>query len=176
MMVKKLRWYGHISRSSGMAKIFFCRGHWKEQGEEDRRRDGKITSMNGREWGLEIPWGRGFISDRTTTGPQDQHRCCLTGHFSTCAGLYIICLLWTQKSVGLEDQPRAPDKLLFGVKYSIILSKNQLSFKRWGTITQLIDRVPYLFLTSGENFKTFSVRKACRSLISEIKGVLYALT
>ena len=23
--------------------------------EEDRRRDGKITSKNGREWGLEIP-------------------------------------------------------------------------------------------------------------------------
>ena len=70
---------------------------------------------------------------------------------------------------------RAPDKLLFGVKYSIILSKNQLSFKRLGTITQLIDRVPYLFLISGVNLKTFLVRKACRSLISEIKGVLYAL-
>ena len=55
---------------------------------------------------------------------------------------------------------RTPDKLLFGVKYSIILSKNQLSFKRWGTITQLIDKVPYLFLTSGVNLKSFSVRKA----------------
>ena len=54
---------------------------------------------------------------------------------------------------------RAPDKLLFGVKYSIIFSKNQLSFKRWGTITQLIDRVPYLLLTSGVTPKTFSVRK-----------------
>ena len=51
---------------------------------------------------------------------------------------------------------RAPDKLLFGVKHSIILSKNQLSFKRWGTITKLIDRVPYLLLTSGVNLKTFS--------------------
>ena len=37
----------------------FCKGQWKEQeGEEDRRRDGKITSRNGREWGLEIPWGQ----------------------------------------------------------------------------------------------------------------------
>ena len=37
----------------------FCRGQWKEQeGEEDRRRDGKITSRNGREWGLAIPWGQ----------------------------------------------------------------------------------------------------------------------
>ena len=35
----------------------FCRGQWKEQeGEEDRKRDGKITSRNGQEWGLEIPW------------------------------------------------------------------------------------------------------------------------
>ena len=34
----------------------FCRGQWKEQeGEEDRRRDGKITSRNGREWCLKIP-------------------------------------------------------------------------------------------------------------------------
>ena len=72
----------------------------------------------------------------------------------------------------VSNKSRAPDKLLFGVKYSIIFSKNQLSFKRWGTITQLIDTVPYLFLTSGVNLKTFSVRKACRSLISEIKGVI----
>ena len=37
----------------------FCRVQWKEQeGEEDRKRDGKITSRNGREWGLEIPWGQ----------------------------------------------------------------------------------------------------------------------
>ena len=37
----------------------FCRGQWKEQeGEESRRRDGKITSMSGQEWGLEIPWGQ----------------------------------------------------------------------------------------------------------------------
>ena len=37
----------------------FCRGQWKEhEEEEDRRRDGKITSRNGWEWGLEIPWGQ----------------------------------------------------------------------------------------------------------------------
>ena len=37
----------------------FCKGQWKEQEEEeDRRRDGNITSRNGREWGLEIPWGQ----------------------------------------------------------------------------------------------------------------------
>ena len=37
----------------------FCGGQWKEQErEEDRRRDGKITSKNGQEWSLEIPWGQ----------------------------------------------------------------------------------------------------------------------
>ena len=37
----------------------FCRGHRNEQeGEGDRRRDGKITSRNGQEWSLEIPWGQ----------------------------------------------------------------------------------------------------------------------
>ena len=49
------------TRSDGMATSQdplawgrqFCKGQWKEQeGEEDRRRDGKITSRNGREWGL----------------------------------------------------------------------------------------------------------------------------
>ena len=37
----------------------FNKGQWKEQeGEDDKRRDGKITSRNGREWDLEIPWGQ----------------------------------------------------------------------------------------------------------------------
>ena len=29
--------------------------YFPQEGEEDRRRDGKIISRNGREWGLEIP-------------------------------------------------------------------------------------------------------------------------
>ena len=51
---RKLRWYGHISRSSGMERNF-CRG--RQEGEKDRRRDGKITSRNGQTWRLEIPLG-----------------------------------------------------------------------------------------------------------------------
>ena len=62
---RKLRWYGHISRSSGMAKTVLQgtvkgarkRGRQKKRWE-DRRRDGKIISRNGQEWGLEIPWGQ----------------------------------------------------------------------------------------------------------------------
>ena len=50
---RKLRWYGHISRSSGMAE--FCRGQRKEQeGKEDRRRDDESI----KEWSLEIPCGQ----------------------------------------------------------------------------------------------------------------------
>ena len=51
---RKLRWYGHISRSSCMAKTLLQETK-EQEGEEDRRRDGKITSRNGREWGLGIP-------------------------------------------------------------------------------------------------------------------------
>ena len=55
---RKLRWYGHISRSSGMAKTILQGTVKGARRREDRRRDGKITSRNGREWGLEIPWGQ----------------------------------------------------------------------------------------------------------------------
>ena len=62
-MVKKqkLRWYEHISRSSGMAKTVLQGTVAKTvlqgtvKGARRRGRDGKITSRNGREWGLEIP-------------------------------------------------------------------------------------------------------------------------
>ena len=57
ILVKKrnLSWYGHISISSGMPKTIL-QGQWKEQGEEDRRRNGKIKTKNRREWSLEKPW------------------------------------------------------------------------------------------------------------------------
>ena len=42
----------------------FCKGQWKEQeGDKDRRRDGKITARNWREWGLEVPWGQRKIGN-----------------------------------------------------------------------------------------------------------------
>ena len=55
---RKLRWYGHISRPSGMAKTILQGTVKGAEGEEDRSGDGKITSRNGREWGLEIPCGQ----------------------------------------------------------------------------------------------------------------------
>ena len=56
---RKLRWYGHISRSSCMAKTILQGTVKGVRKTEDRIRDRKITSRNGREWGLEIPEGSG---------------------------------------------------------------------------------------------------------------------
>ena len=53
---RKLGWYGHISWSSGMAKTVLQGTMKGARRREDRRRDGKITSRNGQEWSLEIPW------------------------------------------------------------------------------------------------------------------------
>ena len=53
---RKLRWSSQDPRTW---RRQVCRGQWKEQEEEeDRRRDGKITSRNWRVWDLEIPWGQ----------------------------------------------------------------------------------------------------------------------
>ncbi|KAK3889695.1 hypothetical protein Pcinc_006261 [Petrolisthes cinctipes] len=44
---RKLRWYSHISRSDGMAKLSY-RGQSEESAaEEDRGKDGKTTFENG---------------------------------------------------------------------------------------------------------------------------------
>ena len=60
-IVKKLKliWCGHISRPLAWQRQVY-RGKWKEQeGEGNRRRDGKMTSKNGQKWSLGIPWGTG---------------------------------------------------------------------------------------------------------------------
>ena len=55
---RKLRWYDHISRSSGMAKTIL-QGTVKGTRRRDRRRDDKIASRNGQEWGVwRFPVGR----------------------------------------------------------------------------------------------------------------------
>ena len=45
----KLRWFGHVSRSSGLAKTIL-QGTVKGKKEADRRRDGKTISKTGQEW------------------------------------------------------------------------------------------------------------------------------
>ena len=60
---RKLLWYGHVSRSSDLAKTIL-QGTWKGEGDKaDRGRGGKTTSGNGQAWSLASPRGHW----RTTT-------------------------------------------------------------------------------------------------------------
>ena len=55
---RKLQWYGHVSRSSGLPEPS-CKAQWK--GEEDkasRKRGGKTTSGNGQAWSSPSPRGQ----------------------------------------------------------------------------------------------------------------------
>ena len=48
---QKLRWFGHVSRSSGLAKIILQRTvKGQKKKEADRRRGGKTISKSGQEW------------------------------------------------------------------------------------------------------------------------------
>ena len=54
---RKLKWYGHVSRSSGLAKTIL-QGTVRGGDEEvDRRRSGKTTSKSGQEWSSLTPRG-----------------------------------------------------------------------------------------------------------------------
>ena len=53
----KLQCYGHVSRSSGLAKTIL-QGTVKEEDKADSRRGGKTTSGNGRAWSLPSPRGQ----------------------------------------------------------------------------------------------------------------------
>ena len=52
---RKLRWYGHISRSSGLAKTML---QGTVKGTRRRRRQKKRWEENIKEWSLENPWGQ----------------------------------------------------------------------------------------------------------------------
>ena len=54
---RKLQCYGHVSRSSGLAKTIL-QGTVKEEDKADSRRGGKTTSGNGRAWSLPSPRGQ----------------------------------------------------------------------------------------------------------------------
>ena len=47
---RKLRWFGHISRSSGLAKTILQGTVKGKRREVDRRRGGKTISRSGQEW------------------------------------------------------------------------------------------------------------------------------
>ena len=56
---RKLRWFGHVSRSSGLAKTILqgtVKG--KRKKEADRRSGGKTISKSGQEWTLQAQLGQ----------------------------------------------------------------------------------------------------------------------
>ena len=54
---RKLIWFGHVSRSSGLAKTIL-HGTVKGKKEADRRRGGKTISKSGQEWTLPAQLGQ----------------------------------------------------------------------------------------------------------------------
>ena len=55
---RKLQWYGHVSRSSGLAKTILQGTVKGEANKTDRGRGGKTTPGNGRAWRSQNPRGR----------------------------------------------------------------------------------------------------------------------
>ena len=49
---RKLRWFGHVSRSSGLAKTILQGTVKGKRKKADRRRGGKTKSKTGQEWTL----------------------------------------------------------------------------------------------------------------------------
>ena len=49
---RKLRWFCHVSRSSGLAKTILQGTVKEKEKEADGRRDGKTISKSGQEWTL----------------------------------------------------------------------------------------------------------------------------
>ena len=54
---RKLQWYGHISRSLGLAKTILQGSVKGEEDKADRGRGGKTTSGNGQAWSSASPRG-----------------------------------------------------------------------------------------------------------------------
>ena len=54
---RKLQWYGHVSRSSGLAKTILQGTVKGEEDKADRERGGETTSGNGQAWSSPIHRG-----------------------------------------------------------------------------------------------------------------------
>ena len=66
---RKLQWYGHVSRSSGLVKRHLAR-HSKrgEEDKADRGRGGKTTSGNVQDWSSASPKGQWRTEKMEETG------------------------------------------------------------------------------------------------------------
>ena len=140
-MVKKqkFRWYGHISRSSGMAKTILQGKVKGARRSGRRRRDWKITSRNGWEWGLEIPWGqqdregwKGIVATSSVVPPTtskikilrwdvqgDSHTCIKTAYFKTDFLLWfgVICRRYLRYAPSLSCSFFLVDGMIWTARY-----------------------------------------------------------
>ena len=64
----KLQWYGHVSRSSGLAKTILQGTVKGEEDKADRERGGKATSGNGQAWSSPSPRGQWRTGKMEETG------------------------------------------------------------------------------------------------------------
>ena len=65
---RKLKWYGHVSRSSGLAKTILQGTVKGEEDKADRGRGGKTTSGNGQAWSSPSPRGQWRTGKMEETG------------------------------------------------------------------------------------------------------------
>ena len=65
---RKLQWYGHVSRSSGLAKTILQGTVKGEEDKADKGRDDKTTSGNGQAWSSPSPKGSGEHRKMEETG------------------------------------------------------------------------------------------------------------
>ena len=65
---RKLQWYGHVSRSSGLAKTILQGKVIGEEDETDTGRGGKTTSGNGQAWSSASPRGQWRTGKMEKTG------------------------------------------------------------------------------------------------------------
>ena len=65
---RKLQWYGHVSRSSGLTKTILQGTVIGEEDEADTGRGGKTTSGNGQAWSSASPRGQWRTRKMEKTG------------------------------------------------------------------------------------------------------------
>ena len=72
---RELKWYGHVSRSSGLGKTILQGTVRRGDDEVDRRRGGKTTSKSGQEWSSLTPRGLPRLGKRAESWLESHQWC-----------------------------------------------------------------------------------------------------
>ena len=72
---RELKWYGHVSRSSGLGKTILQGTVRRGDDEVDRRRGGKTTSKSGQEWSSQTPRGLPRLGKRAESWLESHQWC-----------------------------------------------------------------------------------------------------